>query len=134
MKTDPNAKPFIDPTKVDPKLKIVKDEILEVLKKHDIAGTFCLTSATHGEFFGHFPTWSIFKLGEGQALHIVHKGSIEDKEGRVLASAHLVQSTLESLQIMTGNYSMILRELEKHMIVENKGSVAERFQPEIMVD
>lgn len=121
---------FIDPNKIDPKLKIAKDEILEVLKKHDVAGTFCLTSQTHGEFFSHFPAWTIFEIKGGTQLHIKHKG--EDVDGRVAASAHVVQSTRESLALMQGNFGMIYEELEKYVVIESKSHVAERFQPETM--
>lgn len=58
------------PMQFSPKLKVAKEEIMEVLRKHDIAGMFVLHTPGHGEFMLHVDTGYSCAKFDGNQLRI----------------------------------------------------------------
>jgi hypothetical protein len=51
---------------IDPKLKLVREEIDQVLQKHDVSAYVALGSRTHIEIFMHEASWFTGKHEDGQ--------------------------------------------------------------------
>jgi len=105
----------------DARLKVVVEEVREVLKRHNVAGVLTLSSDTHGEFMTHFPSWCGLQL-EGAGVRIRIK-----KEEHAKAEATL--KVLVYLRDLLAMNAVAIRDIFEQFRAE-----VERQGGEIFVD
>lgn len=101
-------------------LKMIMDELKEVLDKHDLAAHVTITNGSETEYLNHFPEWTglVFE-GDGMVRMKINGSKSEDPIIREKArlKAHKMVGTLVALNKSTGlvlNMSrMLLTELKK---------------------
>ncbi len=111
-------KPFINPDHVDPKLKIAKEEIQQILDKHDLYAAFILGSETHVEQFLNFSSKSCTTPVQGG---LRFKANSKTPRQGVRQSISWVYSVRDSLQLMWYEFDQLIEDvISKHFEVVQK--------------
>lgn len=115
------------PMQFSPKLKVVKDEIMEVLRKHDVAGMFVLHTPGHGEFMLHVDTTYSCAKFNGNELRVRAKLQ-EDFGGDKKAWTEKITDTVNMLQtfndcgeILNNNITKMVEVVAEKVIIEDTG-------------
>ena len=101
------------------KLKTAAEEIKEILRKHDIAGSFALHAPGHGEFINHFNTsYSCVYHYEDDKVRLYAKredfASDEEMEAKLRDTSNMLRVLLDLL----GHNFLALEPLSK--IIDEK--------------
>lgn len=104
-----------------PKARQAMQEVLDVLRKHDLAGYIVLCDKGHAEVRTRFPTWSVVHIqSEGGKTGIRIKAK-SGREGDDLASTiNMLSAFFDQPARMALDMDDILKMLRKHVEFETK--------------
>jgi hypothetical protein len=71
---------MVNPKNIDPKLKLAREEIDQILQKYDLTALIALGSKTHNELFMHEATWFTGKFENGGLIISTTGKSREDRD------------------------------------------------------
>lgn len=116
----------------DPILKQAAAEILDILKKHDIAGMVSLQSTTHSEWLFHIePSWSCIRLEHAEGVEFRVRITAKCKTGpesekeRIRVSTGMVLGFLDVARNNADQMTAIAAVIGQHMEVQHWS----RFEP-----
>lgn len=104
----------------DPKLREAMDEIVEVLKKHDVGGFIALGSRHHAEFkmaIDHMSWSNVRFMKDGERVHI--KLHSKSDHANTEATVGLVASTRDLCALGFQQTEAIMKQIEQHVKVEH---------------
>lgn len=115
----------------DLKLKVIAEEIKEILKKHDVAGAVALHTPGHGEYFVTLnPSYSCVYQVKDEEIRLYAKkadfATIEEYTEKVTNSSNmlvLLTDCLGTLFMNTANISKMLDEKINAVHSKREGSV-----------
>lgn len=116
------------PMQFSPKLKAAKTEIMEVLKKHDIAGMFVLHTPGHGEFMLHVDTGYSCAKFNGNELRVRAKlqedfgGDKKKWEQKIGDTVNMLQTFHECGGMLNDNIANMIEVVAEKVIIEDTGT------------
>ena len=109
------------------KLKQAAEEIIAILKKHDIAGFVVLHTPGYSEYLNHIePTYSCLKLSGGKAKFLAKKEHYENSEKirdyKVTSTSNMLHCMSTLIGPFALNYYSLSKQIDKITDAEHNGN------------